>query len=397
MMDKAKAVGARLSAARIRAGFSQDEVAELLRVKRPVISYWESGERSPNSRQLAQLAAVYRVEGVDLVSDRDPSPRPDLQALMFRDAAELLDERGKYDIQRFLGFLDAYGDFLSAMKEPPGLRHSPMSVAAGFSSRDDVRRKADDARAFLRLGPGPVPDLSAVLDGAGIAVYSGPLGSSLDSTVSGAFVNHGVTGFAVLVNSQTTPGRRRFTLAHELAHALFHGDAVTVSVSFSGRREGLERFADAFAAEFLVPVGALRSAVEGFGQSKVSDPETVVHLQRMFDVSYAMMLVRLRAANLLTPADDERLRRVQPVHLAQRLGYAPDADDWEQDPDRWGLASFPRRFLRLLRRALDEERISVGGAAQLTGLALEDIEEFASDGEPADEQRAELAYFDAAS
>jgi hypothetical protein len=172
---------------------------------------------------------------------------------------------------------------------------------------------------------------------------------------------------------------------------------MTVSVSFSGRREGQERFANAFAAEFLVPIAALRSAVEAFGEAKVTDAETVVHLQRLFGVSYAMMLVRLRAANLLTASDDERMREVQPVHLAQRLGYATDTDEWEQDPESWGLASFPRRFLRLLRRALHEGRVTVAGAAEMTGLAIEDIEEFDSDQELPAELRAELEYFDAAS
>lgn len=397
MAETSVELAKRLADARTRAGFSQDEVAALLRVQRPVVSYWESGERAPSSRQLSQLASIYRLELADLITDREPPVRPDFQALMFRDAASLLDAHGKFEIQRFLGFLDAYGGFLEALGEAPGMQRSPLSVGAGFSSREDVRRKAEEARGFLRLGSGPIPDLSGVMDAAGIAVYRGPLGAHLDSTVSGAFVNHDTVGFAVLVNSQTTPGRRRFTMAHELAHALFHGDGVTVSVSFSGRREGQERFANAFAAEFLVPNAALRSAVEAFGVHKVADAETVVHLQRLFGVSYAMMLVRLRAANLLTVSDDARLRRAQPVHLAQRLGYATDADEWEQDPERWGLACFPRRFLRLLRRALDEGLVTVSGAAAMTGLAIEDIEEFASDAELPAELRAELEYFDAAS
>jgi Zn-dependent peptidase ImmA (M78 family)/transcriptional regulator with XRE-family HTH domain len=397
MSESSVELAGRLADARTRAGFSQEEVAALLHVQRPIVSYWETGERTPNSRQLSQLASIYRLELEHLVGDSEPPVRPDFQALMFRDAAELLDAHGKYEIQRFFGFLDAYGAFLEALGEPPGLRQSPLSIGAGFSSREDVRRKAEEARVRLRLGSGPIPDLSGVMDAAGITVYRGRLGADLESTVSGAFVNHDAVGFAVLVNSQTTPGRRRFTMAHELAHALFHGDGMTVSVSFRGRREALERFANAFAAEFLVPITALRSAVEAFGASKVTDAETVVHLQRLFDVSYAMMLVRLRAANLLTPADDERLRRVQPVHLAQRRGYATDADEWEQDPERWGLASFPRRFLRLLRRALDEGLITVSGAAEMTGLALDDIEEFASDSELPADLRAELEYFDAAS
>ena len=230
MAETSSELAKRLASARTKAGFSQDEVSALLGVQRPVVSFWESGERTPNARQLSQLAAIYRLELADLVGEREPPLRPDFQALMFRDAADLLDARGKFEIQRFLGFLDAYGAFLEALSESPGMKSSPLSVGAGFSSRGDVRRRADDARRFLRLGTGPIPDLSGVMDAAGIAVYRGPLGADLESTVSGAFVNHDTVGFAVLVNSQTTPGRRRFTMAHELAHALFHGDDMAVSV-----------------------------------------------------------------------------------------------------------------------------------------------------------------------
>lgn len=397
MMDDTKAIGIRLADARERAGFSQEDVATLLSVQRPIVSYWESGERSPDSHRLAQLGTIYRTEVAALLGHEKPSVRPDFQTLLFRDAADRLDERGKFEIQRFLGFLDNYGELLRTIGEAPGLRTSPLSIASGFSSRDDVRRKAEDARAWLRIGPGPVPDLAAVMDAVGIAVYRGPLGDDLKSTVSGAFVRHDTVGFSVLVNSQTTRGRRRFTLAHELAHALFHGDRTAVSVSFAGRREADERFANAFAGEFLVPVTALRSAVEGFGQTKVTDAETVIHLQQLFQVSYAMMLVRLRAANLLTADDDERLRQVRPVHLAQRMGYELDAERWERDPDRWGLAAFPRRFLRLLRRAIVDHRLSIGGAVAITGLAYEDIEQFVADQALENEEQAELEYFDAAS
>src|SRR6266487_4029012 len=82
-------------------------------------------------------------------------------------------------------------------------------------------------------------------------IYLAPLGGDLRGTVSGAFLPHDEVGFSILVNAQTTPGRRQFTLAHELAHALFHGRRPYVG--WLGRPEAVERFADQFAAEFLVP------------------------------------------------------------------------------------------------------------------------------------------------
>ncbi|HWD07490.1 MAG TPA: ImmA/IrrE family metallo-endopeptidase [Actinomycetota bacterium] len=134
----------------------------------------------------------------------------------------------------------------------------------------------------------------------GIAVYRAPLGQDLRETVSGAFLRHATVGAAILINGETTPGRQQFTLAHELAHALFHTESWYVG--FFGRRERDERFADEFASEFLVPVQSLRGVVETIGLPKVEDPAVVVYLQRLFRVSWAMMLVRLQAANLVSSA-----------------------------------------------------------------------------------------------
>src|SRR6266508_4611 len=336
-------LGTALARARERAGFSQEEVALLVGQQRPVISNWENGSRRPNSQQLAKLTAIYRVSLDELLGGQ-PRVKPDFERLVFRDAGDRLDPAGKYEIQRFLAFLDDYGELLEALDEPPGMTRSPFSLHQGFGSKEDIRRKAEDARAFLRIGDGPAGEL---------------------------------VGFSILVTVETTPGRRTFTLAHELGHALFHGDRVFVG--YFGRREASERFASAFAAEFLVPSQSLRAAVEAFGISKVRDPEVVVQLQRLFGVSYSMMLVRLGTVGLAAQQDVERLREVQPVHLADRLGYSTQPDEWGQDAEGLGIGRFPRRFARPVRRAVHDEQLTISAAAGLMGLAEEDVEEFLAD------------------
>lgn len=369
-------LAARLRTIRERIGFSQDDVARLTGQPRPVISNWETGVRRPNTHQLDKLAKIYRTPLAELLGE-DSQPKPDFQMLMFRDAGERLDAQRRFEIQRFLAFLDAYGDLLESLGEPAGLSHSPFAVHEGFTSKEDVRRRAEDARAYFRLGLGPIQSLDSVADVAGITVYRAPLGSDLQGTVSGAFLPHDRVGFSILVNGETTPGRQQFTLAHEVAHALFHGDRLYVN--YFGRRERAERFANSFAGEFLVPTHHLRATVEAMGISKLSDPETVVHLQRYYGVSYDMILVRLSQANLILPDQVARLREIRPVHLAARLGYSIEPDEWAQDPESWGLARFPPRLLRLLRRAHSEGKITVGGAAAMTALAAEDIEELLTD------------------
>ncbi|HYV01461.1 MAG TPA: hypothetical protein VEM93_03870, partial [Actinomycetota bacterium] len=69
-----------------------------------------------------------------------------------------------------------------------------------------------------------------------------------------------------------------------------------------------------------------------------------------------------------------------------------EADEWGQDPDRWGLGRFPPRFLRLLRHALAGGRITIGGAASMTGLAREDVEEFLAERPISPEEHEEFQY-----
>jgi transcriptional regulator with XRE-family HTH domain len=54
---------------RSRRGLSQEEVATYLKISRPLISYYESGEREIPLPQLEKLSDLYGVEVSDLMSN----------------------------------------------------------------------------------------------------------------------------------------------------------------------------------------------------------------------------------------------------------------------------------------------------------------------------------------
>src|SRR5260221_2834428 len=128
-------LGARLAAARERAGFSQEDVALILGQPRPIISNWESGARVPATHHLAKLSTIYRVDMAALLG-RSEETRPNLELLLFRDARDYLDAQAKYQIQRFLRLLDDFGDLLEDMGEPPGLTKSPLQLRSGFQTKE---------------------------------------------------------------------------------------------------------------------------------------------------------------------------------------------------------------------------------------------------------------------
>lgn len=374
-------VAQRLTEAREAAGYSQDQVAVALDVSRPMISYWESGARTPNDRQLVGLSRLY---GVDIAALRGDQPLQDAQTaarMMFRGAEDALPPEAGRGLREFERFLDIYARLAERTGFAiHGMQQSPFTTSDRFDSTDDARRKAEEVRAYLRLGLGPIGDVDRVAEMLGTTVLRAPLGADLTRTISGAFFRHPQVGFSVLVNLDMTPGRRRFTVVHELAHALFHSDHERYVLSFAAKNPR-ERFADTFAGEFLMPTEGVRRVMEehGFGP-RITDAADVIHLQRFFKVSYATALVRLRQARYLRPALYEQFKSVRPVHFARALGYEPDPEEFQQDADQWRLRRYPPRFLRLLRLAVQHEQLSIPTAASLVEVSIDEMAEFAASG-----------------
>ena len=81
--------------------------------------------------------------------------------------------------------------------------------------------------------------------------------------MSGIFLRHFSIGMVILVNHRHVRSRKRFSYAHEYAHALL--DRMTTSAIVSRRENAfdlIERRANAFAAAFLMPAEGVRWFLE---------------------------------------------------------------------------------------------------------------------------------------
>jgi hypothetical protein len=167
-----------------------------------------------------------------------------------------------------------------------GITHVPV----------DIARFADLPRIELRaVGPADIPKLIRSLTGQ---IYH-------EHELSG-FSHHGKDGtWLIVVNKHDTPGRRRFTLAHEIKHVL---DGSIASVAYAtlgygdeklGKKQ-VEQICDHFAACLLMP----RSAVKHAWASGIQDLEA---LAGHFTVSIAAMRVRLNYLGL--DKEDDRPAR----------------------------------------------------------------------------------------
>ncbi len=363
-----------LRRARERAHYSQQEVGAALGVSRAMVSYWETGSRAPNDRQLVALARLFMIDVGALLEGRGPEDaRIDLAGLLLRSEAHV-SGAARRAVQEFVEFLERYAELAADVGVPiRPMRQSPFVHRSKFTQKEDARRKAEDVRGLLGIGVGPISDLDPLCDRLGITVYRARLGKDLNRTPSGAFLNHPEVGFSILVNLDMTPGRRRFTVAHELAHALFHSNDTNGVLSLG--RTPLETFADAFAGEFLMPSEGVRGFMEEAGiPPRVEDPADAIHIQRYFNVSWATALVRLRQMNTISREDFSHFKTaVKPLSYARALGYPLGAEELGQDPHLWRIRRFPRKFLRLLRHAVRQDLLSVPSAAALLRLSTLEV------------------------
>lgn len=147
----------------------------------------------------------------------------------------------------------------------------------------------DIIRRFQSAAP---VDVSALAKALGVNVWES---DALPREVSGQIIrdplNGGTEGYSILVRSTDSYVRRRFTVAHELAHFLLHRTSIGSVFSDdnlyrSGLPNQLEIEANRYAANLLMPVPLLRKHVEASGLDTAK-------LAEVFEVSEAAMRIRL--------------------------------------------------------------------------------------------------------
>lgn len=365
-MNSPLTFGARLRQARERAGLDQQAVAQTLGISRVNLSYWENEKRAPGLRQLEQLGALYGTSIAALLGET----QEDSQAAMPAEELDHLPPGARAVITGWQAFLDRWAEFLEEEHEAlPGPFVSSLAEGRSAQPIVDTRRASGLAlqlREHYRLGLNAIPDMTVLLARMGILVSRADLGRE----VSGAFVNHPRLGAAVLlnINSEHRRGRQQFTAAHELAHAQFHYQVSGV-ICRNDRKDAKERFADDFAAHFLVP---RESLVEAVTHRPINDEYDLVWLQHEFNVSYAMLLIRLKDERLLSASDIRQYGNISPEAVARRLGL-DTASCPEPSQPLPVLQTFPSQVINRIIEGLRSDVLSVASAARLLGVSQEAV------------------------
>ncbi len=350
---------------------TQQQVANVLKVPRELVAMWENGSRNPSLMQLNDLALLYNVDTEDLRSEPKILASKNTDAVLYR--GQINNPEIELKIKNWLKFLDEIAEitecYQNAGKPPKEIDQGP-----NFSDKKSASKLANLARQTYNLGMEPIANLFDFIDSRNILVCKDDLGiwsSSDKNGISGVFYNHEKLGFCILINDQITIGRQIFTLAHEFAHALFHYNTKVIISSNSNSNNALESFADAFAANFLVPTKTLKNIITQKKWENDLDALKTIELAYIFKVSYAFMIYRLYNEGLIDQNAKDAFLKEKPLDLAMTLRI--DSTIFEKQKKYNRLNSFPTTLLLIIKDLIENETLSLAQAADLLGSSHDDI------------------------
>ncbi|HVW79363.1 MAG TPA: XRE family transcriptional regulator [Mycobacteriales bacterium] len=349
-------LGERLREARRARGLSQEEVADELGVSRPTLVAMEQGKRRPRPEELVTLARIYGRQVHELA--RQTPPVLGLAAL-FRAAEKGATAEMAESVEELQRTADSLVELETITGAPSARNYPDQYDIKGIPLDAAAEQLADVERRRLGYGDGPLPWLRDVLeDEIGLRIFALPLPAS----IAGLFGHAEPAGSCVAINSRHPRERQQWTLAHEYAHFLTSRWSTEVTALTQARSSARERFADSFAAHFLMPRGGIVRRFQAARNSRGGDftAGDLLQIAAAYLVSAEALALRLEDLRLVGAAwwDGLRARGLKVEQGRKLLGLPSAGRDQEL---------LPRRARYLAVEAYLKAEISEGQLARLLG------------------------------
>ncbi len=341
--------------------FSQKALAEAAGISLPAVKNMELAKNEPRMKTIQAIAKALDVNLRELFL-----PVRDLQTVRFRSTRKVqYRENILAEVSRWL---EDFNYLEGTLGERIPFELKKVRVRC---SNENIVRSAELCRKKLELWDDePLYDICGLLEHAGIKVRSVPMASD---GFFGLSVGEKDGGPAIAVNvwERITVERRIFSAAHELGHLMLHPDAYDVSQTEENKKE--EQEADFFAGHFIMPdKGFLKEWNDASGLHFV---DRVFKVKRIFRVSYKTVLARLIEHEVADKSIWMKFNVAYQKRFNRKLAFKeePMAID---SAEPYGLQRFDfyeDRFSRLVRKALEKDKISISRGAEMLHIGIEEM------------------------
>ncbi len=231
--------GERVRQAREFRGLTQKQLANRLKINQSAIAQIETGRTQPGDDVLDGI--VLQTGFPISFFRKPPTTEFPLGTLLFR--ARVLSMRQRREAHQ-------YGQRVYELLEALEHHFTPIPVSIPTVS-DEPKAAAQLCRSAVGLSPDtPIENLTRSIEKAGVQVLALPTNLKKRDAFS-LWGGRDSLRPVIVLCGYPSGDRLRFSLAHELAHLVLHR-------AIKGDTPELEREADSFAGEFLMPEEAIR-------------------------------------------------------------------------------------------------------------------------------------------
>jgi Zn-dependent peptidase ImmA (M78 family)/DNA-binding XRE family transcriptional regulator len=325
---QAPSLPGRLRVARRALAMTQEDAAKQLGVARTTIVAIEKGERHVRPDELRALARIYNRPLDELLRASAPVEELGAQFRMVLPRVEQAPEL-EQTVSTVERLVEDYVELERLVEVAPKFRYPPEVSIVGVDPETAAAEAAQSERNRLSLGDAAIPRLRDLLEtSVGVRVFA--LG--MPSNVSGLFAFDDRAGACIAFNNAHPYERQQMTLAHEYGHLLVSRHTADVNfLNQRPRRSASERFAHAFAYEFLLPASLVIRHFNDVKRSRAGSVSVanLVELALVLSVSVEAIFHRLEALRLISPGTYERARHqgLRVAEAQRELGLEPPAPD----------------------------------------------------------------------
>lgn len=347
--------GERLKLARKRAGFSLRDLAEQsgVSVSAQAIGKYETGQMTPSSSVLIALGKALNVDLEFLTSTQVA----ELTGVEFRKEVNTSAKEYARVEAAVIDRIERYLTIEAVLDIPSHVHELQNYTTQSVNNFDACEAIANKLRETWQLGVEPIPSVAKLLEEKGIKVLVLDLPKNFSGMTCDVKRTSGQPPLPVIVVSTgDTVERRRFTLCHELSHRLIF------EVKAIDHEKAMHRFASAF----LMPAQSLKDT---FGDERHALAyDEIKSAKHFYGVSAAALIVRLRDLGII--------RNAYVTYLFQTMGrlWRTNEPDPLEANGEMTRGEEPKRFEKLVYRALAEQFIALPKASMLLQKPAHDVE-----------------------
>ncbi|MDP4173816.1 MAG: XRE family transcriptional regulator [Bacteroidota bacterium] len=333
----------RLKSARIMAGLSLEDLATSIdkKITKQALQHYEKGLRKPDSTTLIALSKALNVK-TDYFFRRIEVPVNEFE---FRKKSKLTIKEEKSIKETTKDYLERYLELESLL----GIDKNHRNPLKEFkiSNHTDTENAAVRLREEWKLGLDSIPNLIETIEDNDLKVCE----VEAPTTFDGLATRSEDYSFIVVNKNIGDLTRKRFTVAHELAHILLNIEA-----------DGLkERLCHSFSGALLLPREVL---FREFGQKRnYFRLDELCAIKEEYGISLQAIIRRAFDLEIITSS---KYREV--CIKFSKNGWT------KNEPGKYIGEENPKRFKKLLSRALAEGIITVSKAAALANVGLDKMD-----------------------